>query len=111
VLRWGTVTVELEGESVGYPGWGYQHIKAKHGWTSVDENATRAALLTRAFPNKKRSESWDFIGPAYTQGRALCTREVIVNFGVQGEEPQPRGIVTSYGRPVSQLPAVMRPSE
>lgn len=106
VLRWG----EVLGEA-GFSGWGYQHIKAKHGWSRVDEDATRAALVTSAFPNKQQPESWDFIGPSYTRGRALCTREVIVNYGVQGEAPQARGIVTSYGRPVEQLPKVMQPSE
>jgi hypothetical protein len=106
VLRWGEVI-----PTAGFAGWGYQHIKAKHGWGSVDERATRDALLTSGFPNRKRAESWDFFGPAYTQGRTLCTREVVVNFGVQGEEAEPRGIITSYGRPVDQLPAVMRSAE
>jgi hypothetical protein len=110
VLRWGEVTLDMRLEYPRYPGWGYQHIKAKHGWSSVDERSTRAALLTSAYPNRRWAEAWDFIGPAYTQGRMLCTREVTVNFAVQGEEPQPRGIVTSYGRRVDRLPAFMRPS-
>jgi hypothetical protein len=110
LLRWGEARLDMRLEYPRYPGWGYQHIKAKHGWSSVDERSTRAALLTSAYPNRTWAEAWDFIGPAYTQGRTLCTREVIVNFAVQGEEPQPRGISTSYGRRVDRLPAFMRPS-
>jgi hypothetical protein len=103
-LRWGEVIPAAE-----YSGWGYQHIKAKHGWSSIDERATRTALLTAPSPNRQWPESWDFIGPAYAQGNALCVREVVVKFGVDNGDPDPKGIYTSYGRPLAPLPGFMHP--
>src|SRR6185312_13755090 len=102
VLRWGEVNPLFQ-----YRGWGYEHIKAKHGWTSVDEDATRSALLTSPFPNRKESDAYDYIGPEYVQSGVDCVREVVVNYGVKGEEPLARGIVTSYGRRVDPLPGFM----
>jgi hypothetical protein len=110
VLRWGQVELDMRQEFPRYPGWGYQHIKAKHGWSRVDESATREALLTSAFPNRRIRDAWDFIGPEYVQGRFVCVREVVVNPNREGEDPQERGVYTSYGRRLSPLPDFMHPS-
>lgn len=104
VLRWGEVNPLLE-----YRGWGYKHVKAKHGWTRVDESATRTALLTSAFPNRRTPDSYVFIGPSYELNGVVCVRQVIVNEGAIAEEPLARGIVTSYGRRAAPLPDFMRP--
>lgn len=105
VLRWGELTVEE-----AMRGWGYKHIKGKHGWSRVDEVATRDALITIGFEDDEDPDSYSYFGPQYELNGHVCTREVIVNYGVQGEDPGAKGIVTSYGRPVSGLPAVMRPT-
>ncbi len=105
MVRWGEVVPALE-----YRGWGYQHVKAKHGWTRVDETATRAALMTIGFQDDEDPDSYSYFGPSYELNGRVCTREVIVNYGVQGEDPAAKGIITSYGRPVSSLPTVMRPT-
>jgi hypothetical protein len=110
LLRWGSVSLDTEAEPIDYPGWGYQHVKAKHGWSRADEAATRAALLTSAFPNRRTADSWDYIGPEYAGGRVTCVREVVVNHARTGEEPGARGIITSYGRPLASLPGFMRPN-
>lgn len=94
----------------GFGGWGYQHIKAKRGWQRVDETATRAALLTQPFESRTDPDSYSYFGPQYELNGHACTREVIVNYGVQGEDPAAKGIITSYGRPIDGLPAVMRPT-
>jgi len=109
VLRWGEVTVELEGEEVEYPGWGYQHIKAKHGWGRADETATRQALTASVFKNRRMADAWDYIGPEYVLGRTVCVRLVVVKEGTDSGDPAPKGIYTSYGRPLDELPAFMRP--
>ena len=103
-LRWGRVTGEE-----GFRGWGYRHIKAKHGWGSVDETATRAALLTSVFDNRRTPDSYVFVGPEYVRNGIVCVRQVIVNESAIGEEPEAREIATSYGRPLSPLPGYMHP--
>lgn len=103
-LRWGTVIAEET-----FSGWGYRHIKAKHGWGRVDEAATRAALLSSVFPNRRTPDSYVFIGPEYVRDGVVCVRQVIVNEGAIAEEPEPREIATSYGRPLAPLPGYMRP--
>jgi len=92
-----------------YRGWGCKHSKAKHGWTSVDEDATRSALLTSPFPNREEPDSYVYIGPEYVQNGIDCVRQAVVNYAVKGEEPLARGIVTSYGRRVAPLPDFMQP--
>lgn len=104
VMRWGEVI-----PASNYKGWGYTHIKAKHGWARVDETATRQALITFVFKNRWMAEAWDYIGPEYVQGRAVCVRLVVVKEGTDSGDPAPKGIYTSYGRPLRELPDFMHP--
>jgi len=104
VMRWGEVI-----PASNYKGWGYTHIKAKHGWARVDETATRQALVTSVFKNRWMAEAWDYIGPEYVQGRTVCVREVIVKEGTDSGDPGPKSLYTSYGRPLNDLPDFMRP--
>lgn len=110
VLRWGSVELDMRLGYPRYPGWGYQHIKAKHGWARADETATRQALLTSVFENRRMTDSWDYVGPEYVQGGRVCVRLVVVKEGTDSGDPAPKGIYTSYGRPLDQLPGFMRPS-
>ncbi len=112
VLRWGR-TRYLGTDERGdpdYDGWGYSHIAAKHGWSLEDDADTRVALRSVVFPsrNERTADGWDFFGPTYRQNSLTCTREVAVDFGTTSGEPAPRGIITSYGRDVTELPRFIR---
>jgi hypothetical protein len=109
MLRWGTTSPVFRGEELDFDGWGYQHIKAKHGWSRADDAATRSALLNRAIPSGDVTDSYYFIGPEYQQGGVECVREVLANFAAAEGDPAPKGIITSYGRNLNDLPGFMRP--
>lgn len=80
-----------------FGGWGWRHIVAKHGWTAEDQAATAVALATT--PTRDSEDALIYLGPQYTQNGAICRRKVVVRDRPRDpNEPQPAGIVTSYGR-------------
>jgi hypothetical protein len=89
-----------------WPGWGWRHIQAKHGWSPIDEAASRAALETPATTVEQSPTSMRYEGAEYQQNGAVCRRVVIVEYGVQEGDPAgtPKGIITSYGESVQELP-------
>ena len=100
-LRWGS-TSWGGGTLDSWPGWGWRHIQAKHGWSYLDEAATREALLNPVEPPEQAGSSLTFIGPDYTKGTAVCDRIVVVEFGQGTGDPQ--GIITSYGDYLGEAP-------
>lgn len=98
-LRWGLSTVNTDNTHIEWRGWGYRKIKAKHGWSPEDLEATRVALLDAAPDGDARVEGRaKYRGPEYTgRNGARCRRLVIVNHALSGGAPHPEGIVTSFG--------------
>jgi|GEM_PF-5908190 len=77
-----------------WPGWGWWHIAARHGWTSDDVAATAAALLTVPVYDG----GWKYRGAEYERNGAICQRVVLVGAEkVDPDEPSPKEIITSYG--------------
>jgi hypothetical protein len=102
-LYWG-FTVRSDDPSIGWHGWGYRHIKAKHGWSQADLDATRDALLSGAPVEDDEVEGrYRYLGDEYpgTNG-ALCKRLVVVDTDLTEQDrdngaPHPASIVTSFG--------------
>jgi hypothetical protein len=87
----------------GWGGWGWRHIDAKHGWRQADIDATAQAL--QSTPIRQDNGALRYVGAQYEQNGALCERWVIVwDTRRDDDEPQPPGIVTSFGRFVAPLP-------
>lgn len=97
-LRWGTATPEPPPDL--WAGFGYRKIAAKHGWSPLDEAATRDVLMTRQpiYIPFRGNDRWQFVGQPYPgrDGRP-CVRIVIVDYGLASGKSQPEGIITSYG--------------
>jgi hypothetical protein len=113
VLHYGTASyIGLdERGNPDYDGWGYRHIKAGHGWTLADDGATRTALKTfgEQSYNANALNAYVYYGPKYSgSGGITCRREVLVEYGTVVGEPGPKGIITSYGRDVNDLPQRLR---
>jgi hypothetical protein len=92
-----------------WPGWGYRHIKAKHGWSDEDRAETQLAL--EQAPWSTRNGKITYVGPEYLgQNATQCWRIVVVlptaailkDANLTFPEPTARGIITSYG--ASTLP-------
>jgi hypothetical protein len=94
-LRYGyVVTAPLPDQFIG---WGFRKIRAKHGWSTADQDATREAL---SYPPIKPGV---FQSPnTYQRYGVDCRRQVIVSRGKGQNEPVQKGIVNSYGRNVSE---------
>jgi hypothetical protein len=80
-----------------WDGWGWRHVEAKHGWRAADLAATQEALMTTPFPGARGRLT--YIGPEYAQNGVLCQRVVVVASErlADLDEPEPKGIMTSYG--------------
>lgn len=103
-LHWGE-TYWKPGRSPGttpwylddWPGWGYRHIEAKHGWSYDDLRETEAALLGDLAPIHNGGGQWTYKVPvAGGAGGVGCIRVVGVDFELGPSDPTPRGIVTSF---------------
>lgn len=85
-----------------WPGWGWRHVDAKHGWSEADIEATQDAL---ARPPERVGGRLIYKGQEYPGlDGAWCQRRVV--FGderVAREEPEPKQIITSYGRWLRQV--------
>lgn len=92
-LRWGSA--EWGGDFIDdWPGWGWRHIRAKHGWSAADEAATRMTLASPVGTIEESPTSMRYVGPEYQQSGAICARTVVVEFG---EATGPKGVITSFG--------------
>jgi hypothetical protein len=89
-----------------WPGWGWRHIQAKHGWSPSDEAAAHTTLEAPAATFEQTPTSMRYEGAEYQQNGAVCMRVVIVEYGVQAGDPPgtPKGIITSYGEFIRELP-------
>jgi hypothetical protein len=79
-------------------GWGYRHIKAKHGWSNLDQEETETALLDPA-PELQPSGNWLYESPVLPtpgSGGVGCFRQVALDFEPGPNDPAARGIVTSF---------------
>ena len=97
VLRWGKTL-----DQYGYwGGWGYRHIYARHGWTSLDVTETAAALATTPLQDVADPNTWLYYGPPYAGSEdALCQRFVVVQTATRSGEPAPKDIITSFSATV-----------
>lgn len=79
-----------------WDGWGYRHIKAKHGWSPLDREETQLALDEA--PPVPTQGGFSYEAPVDTpgQGGVPCIRHVVVDFFPTGSDPAARGIVTSF---------------
>jgi hypothetical protein len=79
-------------------GWGYRHIKAKHGWSDADLQETEDALVAAVpFQDPNHPDNWDYVLPVSPGvGGVSCARWVAVDFNPGSGEP--RGIVTSFNK-------------
>ncbi|MCB0866064.1 MAG: hypothetical protein KDB58_10150 [Solirubrobacterales bacterium] len=96
---WGPGRVEMQPEEQAvddWRGWGYRHIRSKHGWSLLDEQETRLALLTSPAEDQGSGKYIYKLAVSSGTGGVGCERRVVVDF-VQGpDDPAPRGIVTSF---------------
>lgn len=106
-LRWGFTSPDLDNDDIAWTGWGYRHIKAKHGWSTEDRDATIEALTSGvATPNPRGEDRnrWDYLGPEYAgRNRTRCARFVAVEYALSTNDillgaPEPAGIITSFGK-------------
>jgi hypothetical protein len=108
-LRWGkTDWRPSRPEFLGTPylddwgGWGWRHIAAKHGWSSLDLEETELALTagTPQATSKKGKFVYEVPDATSGKGEVTCARRVVVDFDIgeteEVEDPAPRGIVTSF---------------
>ena len=102
-MRWGVASPSLENSNIEWSGWGYRKIKAKHGWTADDLEATRRALLGVEVPHPTIPGRYTYVGDEYAGGGgARCKRLVVVEHERTFEEvdqgaPASAGIITSFG--------------
>ena len=109
-LRWGVTWPDVDNGEIQYGGWGFRKIKAKHGWSAADHEATMFALTLDLSPRPSEGphaiDRWVFTGSEYAGRRgAWCRREVSVEFGRNLQEelagmPAP-GIMTSFGKRIN----------
>jgi hypothetical protein len=87
-----------------WDGWGWRHIKAKHGWSPADSAATQEALLVPGV--SETSTNMIHWGPEYAQNGAVCQRKVVVEYGMHAGDPPetPKGIITSFGKFIRDAP-------
>jgi hypothetical protein len=103
-LRFGKANWQDRSPATSYiddwDGWGWRHIRAKHGWSPADEAATRQTLMAPAHTAEQMATSMRYIGAEYEQHGAVCERWVVVEYGVHESDPPgaPKGIITSYGK-------------
>jgi PASTA domain len=109
-LRWGatleTSTIGTHGYPVGWKGWGYRKIEAKHGWNAADIAATEQALQQP--PETARwSGGLVYLGLPRVIGSDVCERLVVVDtnsFAMpDGTEHLTKGIITSYDLQMTSL--------
>jgi hypothetical protein len=109
-MHWGATTfLGIFDGRPDYDGWGYQHIAAKHGWSRADDTATRTALdgFSRPSKNPDALEAYVFYGPEYRQAGRTCVRVVVVEYEAAEGEPEPKGIITSFGGDIARLPSYL----
>jgi hypothetical protein len=99
-LYWGQ---EIPPGNKPWEGFGYRKLAQKHGWAQQDIDATVAALaLAPVGPitTVHHQTRWEYTGPEYTPSGTnyICARRVVVQTSADAGEPQPRQIITSYGR-------------
>lgn len=81
-------------------GWGWRHVKAKHGWDEADIAATAAALRDPLgeIDNPSGTSTLIYHGPEYRPREGLvCERIVLVAPTPLEGEPKSKEILTSYG--------------
>jgi hypothetical protein len=106
-LNWGWSSPNVDNSHIEWRGWGYRKIKAKHGWTSADLEATRQALLSAPISNPSVEGRYDYIGDEYPgRNSARCVRVVVVEYErsqheVENGAPWSAGIITSFGKRVA----------
>jgi len=90
-MRWGWTSLSPK-EFIGWDGWGYRKIVAKHGWGPTARAKTGEALLeTRPEP---RGIYVDYVGPPYDSrsGRLGACEWLVSQAMPMG------GIITAHGR-------------
>jgi hypothetical protein len=110
VLNYGWASL-LGTDPLDFDGYGYWHILAGHGWSLADDEATRTALEDPdPLPgtNADALEAWEFYGPEYSGTGVTCRREVLVEFDTAPGDSGPKGIITSYGVPLADIPISKR---
>jgi hypothetical protein len=105
-LRWGhtlkTDALDRYGRPIGWRGWGYRKIQAKHGW-----NASDVSLTTEALTHQAQDAKWTlpsvgklYVGTPRFVGSDICARVVVVDFTLYtmpgGGEQLVKGISNSY---------------
>ena len=80
-----------------WPGWGYRHIAAKHGWNEGSDLMETEQALAEGHPDPQGGTKYLYAIPvAPGAGGVNCVRNVVVDLEADGSEPRPRGIVTSF---------------
>lgn len=91
-LHWGVVIRE----SNEWKGFAYRKIATKHGWSTLDDQATQQAL---SLPGLLSGTRFTHFGPTVQMPTgAICNRVVVIETKIDSVEPGPREIVTSYGK-------------
>jgi hypothetical protein len=75
-------------------GWGYEHIKAVHGWSGVRDSWMNVTLQTGSRTLQSNGRTRFDANPGYEPG---CIFSVIVYFDRISWEPAARYIETSFG--------------
>ena len=94
----------------GAEGFGYRHIRVRHGWDSEDSNSTGVALRQPSAIDDNRddrSESWRYFYYWTTSTGLQCTRRVLVDFDVDPLDDfprdefskRPKNAITSFAYP------------
>lgn len=108
-MRWGWAALDAEKAFIGWEGWGYRKIVAKHGWGPTALQKTTEALQTTPGRSGPFGGYDQYVGPPYgsRSGRpAACEWIVSVQRAPEEEPERPEmsqaapmgGIITAHGR-------------
>lgn len=82
-------------------GWGYEHIKSSHGWSSVRDSWINYTLQVGSQTYQQSNGRTLF--DANPGGEPGCDYTVVVNFNQISWEPATRYIETTYGNDLCSL--------
>ncbi|MGI8632780.1 MAG: hypothetical protein ACR2NA_09605 [Solirubrobacterales bacterium] len=83
-----------------FNGFGFKHIRAKHGWSQTDSQETVHTLAADLAPGVDGQQYTYVASVAPGAGGVSCQRRVVVDYQHRSGDPAPAGIITSYNKVV-----------
>jgi hypothetical protein len=90
--------IKLRCGKTGPGGWGWRHIKEKHGWNTTVKTGTALTIFYGKVKEQNKQGSYRNDHKFTSQGAIIKWRVIVQKTKTFEGEPKPKGVITSHQR-------------